>query len=90
MEIQEIIMTAMVFLISIIGFFLKRVIDEHDRTKDIAIKNQANIDLINSESRLKYEHLESKINDLTVMVKELATELRNISIQLSKKKDLER
>jgi hypothetical protein len=90
MEIQEIIMTAMAFLISIIGFFLKRVIDEHDRTKDIAIKNQANIDLINSESRLKYEHLESKINDLTVMVKELATELRNISIQLSKKKDLER
>ena len=84
------IMTAMGFLTTVIGFFLKRVIDEHDRTKDITIKNQAQIDLINSESRLKYEHLESKINDLTIMVKELAGELRNISIQLSKKKDLER
>ena len=90
MDLQQMIMTGMGFLITIIGFFLKRVIDEHDRTKDIAIKNQAQIDLINSESRLKYEHLEGKINDLTIMVKELAAELRNISIQLTKKKDLER
>jgi hypothetical protein len=90
MEIQEIIMTAMAFLISIIGFFLKRVIDEHDKTKELSYKNEAQINLINSESRLKYEHLEGKINELTVMVKELAIEVKNISIQLSKKKDVER
>ena len=90
MELQEIIMLGFGFLISIIGFFLKRVIDEHDKTRELTYKNEAQINLINSESRLKYEHLESKINELTIMVKELAIEVKNISIQLSKKKDLER
>ena len=90
MEIQEIIMTAMGFLITIIGFFLKRVIADLDKTKELTYKNEAEINLINSESRLKYQHLEGKINELTLMVKELAVELRNISVQLSKKKDLDR
>lgn len=90
MELEQIIMTVFGFLISIIAFFLKRIIDEHDKTKQLTYKNEAEINLINSESRLKYQHLESKINDLTAMVKELAVEVKNISIQLSKKKDVDR
>lgn len=78
-------MTAMGFLITIIGFFLKRVIDEQDKTRDLAQRNQAKLELLESETNLKFNHIEQKMNELTVMIKELSSDIKAISIKLNQR-----
>lgn len=78
-------MTGMGFLITIIGFFLKRVIDEQDKTRDLAQRNQAKLELLESETNLKFNHIEQKMNELTVMIKELSSDIKAISIKLNQR-----
>ena len=78
-------MTAMGFFITIIGFFLKRVIDEQDKTRDLAQRNQAKLELLESETNLKFNHIEQKMNELTIMIKELRSAIKAISIKLNQR-----
>lgn len=85
MDLQQMIMTAMGFFITIIGFFLKRVIDEQDKTRDLAQRNQAKLELLESETNLKFNHIEQKMNELTIMIKELSSDIKAISIKLNQR-----
>lgn len=85
MDLQQMIMTGMGFLITIIGFFLKRVIDDSDKTRDLAQRNQAKLELLESETNLKFNHIEQKMNELTIMIKELSNDIKAISIKLNQK-----
>ena len=72
-------------LIAIIGFFLNRLILEHDKTREMAQKNEARLDLMQNEQKLKYDHLEGKINELTAMIKDLAIDIKQITSELQRK-----
>ena len=84
MDAQAIITTIMGGLITIIGYFLKRIMDEHDKTRDIAIKNQAKLDLVENN----HDHLSSRFDMLYDAVKELTTEIKSLGKEIAKKKDL--
>ena len=83
MELEKITLTVLSFFVSIIGFFLKKVLDDHEKTKEITIKNQAKLDLIENN----YNHLDKKFDILYQAVSELTKEIKQLNIQLVKKKD---
>lgn len=84
MELQQIIITIMGFLITIIGYFLKRVMDEHDKTKDMAIKNQAKLDLVENN----HNHLNNRIDLLYDALKDLTSEIKTLGKEIAKKRDI--
>ena len=83
MELEKIALIVLSFLVSIIGFFLKKVLDDHEKTKEMSIKNQAKLDLIENN----YNHLDKKFDMLYQAVSELTKEIKQLNIQLVKKKD---
>lgn len=80
MDFQQITLTVMGFLISIIGYFLQRLLQDHEKTKEMAIKNQAKLDLVENN----HSHLSNKFDELYDAVKDLTAQIRELTIQLAK------
>lgn len=71
-------------VIGIIGYFLNRTIKELDKVKDIGEKNTIKISLLENN----HIHLTDKFDLLYDAVRDLTQEIKNLNIQLSKKKDI--
>ena len=71
-------------LIAIIGYFLSRTIAELDRTKGIVENNTIKISLLENN----HTHLTDKFDLLYDAVRDLTREIKNLNIELSKKKDI--
>lgn len=78
-------------LITVIGYFLKRTMVELDKMVDKVtdmnnkiIENKSKIELIDNN----HNHLNEKFDQLYNAVRDLTVEIKNLSRELSKKKDL--
>ena len=71
-------------VIGIIGYFLNRTMSELDKVKDNSEKNTIRISLVENN----HIHLTDKFDLLYDAVKDLTIEIKNLSTQLAKKKDL--
>ena len=71
-------------VIGIIGYFLNRTMVELDKVKDNSEKNTIRISLVENN----HIHLTDKFDLLYDAVKDLTQEIKNLNIQLSKKKDI--
>lgn len=71
-------------IITIIGYFLNRTMNELDKVRDLAIENKSKIDLVDNN----HVHLNSRFDLLYDAVKDLTIEIKNLSKELSKKKDI--
>ena len=84
MSTEQIITLAIGTAVSVIGYFLKNLIEDHKETQKMAIENKAKIDLLENN----HSHLNEKFDSLLATLKELTQEVKNLSKELSKKKDL--
>lgn len=78
-------------LITIIGYFLNRVMKDLDKVKETldgintrVIENKSKIDLVDNN----HTHLNDRFDLLYEAVKDLTVEIKNLSKELSKKKDI--
>lgn len=97
MEVGDLIMVFGGFLgtlmIGVIGYFLRRTMNELDealeevrKVKDTAVEAKSKIELIEREYTLKHSHLTEKFDELCDTVKDLTKELKALNIELLKKK----
>ncbi|WP_333809136.1 hypothetical protein [Flavobacterium sp.] len=71
-------------LISIIGYFLKTTMEDLKKVKEMTIENKSKIDLVDNN----HSHLNDRFDLLYDAVKDLTSEIKNLSKELSKKKDI--
>jgi peptidoglycan hydrolase CwlO-like protein len=84
MSTEQFITLAIGTAVSIIGYFLKSLMNDHKETQKMAIENKAKIDLLENN----HSHLNEKFDSLLASLKELTQEVKNLSKELSKKKDI--
>lgn len=88
MELVEVYTKFIGFLIPIIGFFVKKTLDDVKRLKDMSYGLQKDLEVLKIDHLNKYTRLEEKFDDLFDAVKDLTLEIKNLNNQLSKKKDI--
>lgn len=71
-------------VIGVISYFLNRTMNELDKVKDSSEKNTIKINLLENN----HLHLTDKFDLLYDAVRDLTQEIKNLNIQLSKKKDI--
>lgn len=71
-------------IIGIISYFLNRTMSELDKVKDSSEKNTIRISLVENN----HSHLTDKFDLLYDAVRDLTQEIKNLNIQLGKKKDI--
>jgi hypothetical protein len=84
MATEQFITIIIGLVVSVIGYFLKALIEDHKETQKIAIANQSKIELIAND----HAHLNEKFDSLLSVMRELTQEVKNLSKELSKKKDI--
>lgn len=76
---------ALIFGIGVIGYFLKNLMNKFNKMEDEVQNLKVEVEV----SKSNQANLNEKFGQIYELMKELSTEVRNISIQLSKKKDRE-
>lgn len=71
-------------VVSIIGYFLKNTMDELKTVKELAISTKNKLDIVENN----HEHLTDKFDQLYVAVKDLTLEIKHLTKELAKKKDV--
>ena len=72
------------FLITILGYFLKRVMDEHDKTKEIAMNTKNKLDIVENDYLNKHSHISEKMEELYGALKELSNDIKQLTKELKK------
>ena len=84
MEPTQLITIGIGIVVSIIGYFLKALHNDHKETQKMAIQTAAKLDIVENN----HSHLNEKFDNLLSSLKELTQEVKNLSKELSKKKDI--
>lgn len=74
--------------IGIIGFFLKKVLEDLKDVKKMAYDTEKDLEILKTDHINKYNRLEEKFDDLFEAVRDLTKEIKSLNTQLSKKKDI--
>lgn len=75
-------------LLGIIGFFLRKSLEDIKSLKDLAYKTDRELEVLKTDYINKHKRLEEKFDELYSAVKDLTIEIKSLNIQLSKKKDI--
>ena len=73
-------------VISIIGYFLKATIDNLKRMQEQQANHNTSIEIL----KQNHNDLEKKFDSITAMIRDISSQLREISITLANKKDREK
>jgi hypothetical protein len=71
-------------LVTIIGYFLKATMTELKETKNMAIDTKLKVSVLENDQN----HLTDKFDMLYQAVKDLTSEIKQLNVALSKKKDM--
>ena len=74
--------------IGIIGFFLKKVLEDLKDVKKMAYETEKDLEILKTDHINKYNRLEEKFDNLFEAVRDLTREIKSLNQQLSKKKDI--
>ena len=85
---EQIIISIGGILIAIIGFFLRKSLDDIKSLKDLAYRTDRELEVLKTDYINKHRRLEEKFDDLYGAVKDLTLEIKSLNTQLSKKKDI--
>jgi len=69
-------------VVSIIGYFLKRTMDELKETKDLATRTKSELDVLKQDHLNKHEYITEKFDDLKDSIDTLTKELKNLTQRL--------
>lgn len=74
--------------IAIIGYFLKQTMEDLKRTKDVAYDTKNKLAVIENDYLNKHSHLSDKFDELYSAVKDLTLEIKQLTKEINKKKDI--
>ena len=83
MENINLIPTIIGIVISVMGYFLKKTMDKLDAVEKQGIENKAKIDIVDNN----HTHLSEKVEKLYDAIKDLTVEIKNLSKEISQKKN---
>lgn len=66
-------------VVSIIGYFLKRTMDELKETKDLATRTKSELDVLKQDHVNKHEYITEKFDDLKHSIDTLTLEIKELN-----------
>lgn len=66
-------------MIAIIGYFLKRTMDELKEIKQMSYDNRSQIDILKIDYKNKYDNLSEKFDELKLTMVELIKEIKELN-----------
>ena len=82
--IQELLFMLGGISISVIGYFLKKTLDELEKVKIVAYENKNRLNVIEVDYLNKINTLNDKFDDLKEVIKDLTIEIKNLNYRLNK------
>jgi hypothetical protein len=70
--------------ISIIGYFLKKTLDELEKVKTISYENKNKLSVIENDYLNKVANLNDRFDLLYAAMKDLTAEIKNLNLRLNK------
>ena len=84
--LSTIILSVAIFLggviISIIGYFLRKTMDEQKETQTLAIKTKSELDVLKNDHDNKHIHLTDKFDDLKESIVTLTKEIKELTAKI--------
>jgi peptidoglycan hydrolase CwlO-like protein len=77
--IQELLMLLGGLIFSVLGFFLKRTMDELKDVKAMSYDNKSQIDLLKLDYKNKVDNLTEKFDELKLTMSELIKEIKELN-----------
>ena len=77
-DVMEILTFVGGLMVSIIGYFLKRTMDELKEVKQVTFKNQTKIEVMET----RFANIDEKMDDLKEVIKELTQEIKALNIRI--------
>jgi uncharacterized protein YoxC len=74
--------------IAVIGYFLKQTMEDLKKTKEVAYDVKNKLAVIENDYLNKHAHLSDKFDELYGAVKDLTTEIKQLTKEINKKKDI--
>lgn len=74
--------------IGVIVYFLKQTMDDLRKVKDLSYDNRNKLSVIENDYLNKHNHLSEKFDELYGAVKDLTVEIKSLTKEINKKKDL--
>ena len=81
--IQEMLFALGGVSISIIGYFLKRTLDELEKVKSVAYENKNRLNVIEVDYLNKINTLNEKFDDLKEVIKDLTIEIKELNKKIN-------
>jgi peptidoglycan hydrolase CwlO-like protein len=66
-------------MIAIVGYFLKRTMDELKEVKQMSYDNKSQIEMLKVDYKNKYENLSEKFDELKLTMMELIKEIKELN-----------
>jgi len=66
-------------MLAVIGYFLKRTMDELKDTKLMASSNKSEIELLKLDYKLRFDNLSDKFDELKLTMSELIKEIKELT-----------
>lgn len=76
---QQLLMLVGGLIFSLLGYFLKRTMDELKDVKSIAYENKSQIDLLKLDYKNKIDNLTEKFDELKLTMSELIKEIKELN-----------
>jgi peptidoglycan hydrolase CwlO-like protein len=76
---QQLLMLIGGLIFSLLGYFLKRTMDELKDVKSIAYENKSQIDLLKLDYKNKIDNLTEKFDELKLTMSELIKEIKELN-----------
>lgn len=73
-------------IVSILGYFLKNLINDHEKTKEMTQATKAKLDLVENDYLNKHSHLSEKMEELNGALKELSNDIKALTKELTNDK----
>lgn len=74
--------------IGVIGYFLKQTMEDLKKTKEVTYDTKNKLAVIENDYLNKHSHLSDKFDELYGAVKDLTSEIKSLTKELNKKKDI--
>lgn len=81
-DTNTILSTILAIILSIVGYFLKRTMDDLDKTKDLSNKTKSELDVLKTDHLNKHEHLSDKFDDLKDSIVILTREIKELTSKI--------
>ena len=66
-------------MLAIIGYFLKRTMDELKEVKSMSYQNKSEIEILKTDYKIRFDNLTEKFDELKLTMSELIKEIKELN-----------